>query len=168
MPRACRPLFWWTKNSVILLDMSIKTQKHTSKAVLFGFLRQNKMWGPVAFVPEPCRKTDKKTRLSFGHTNTSYFRSLSFLQHQLQHQINRQWQMTAFQISRNNGNSIIASRYFYLVYCSSGKHNGAGITLLQHNWISSTMVILTTSTSHTTTEQWQWDHQNHIVVISLL
>jgi hypothetical protein len=33
--------------------------------------------------------------------------TLFFLQHQLQHQMDAPWQMTAFRISNNNGNGII-------------------------------------------------------------
>jgi hypothetical protein len=60
---------------MLLLDVFIKMIYHTSKAVLFHSLRQNKMGSPVAFVLDPRRKVDKEnftlqfaTQLRASHT----------------------------------------------------------------------------------------------------
>jgi hypothetical protein len=70
--------------------MIMKTQNHTSFLILFGSSRQGNMRNPVESVTEP-----KKLDFLFA----VYLLVISitfFLQHQLQHQIDRQWQMTAF------------------------------------------------------------------------
>jgi hypothetical protein len=73
---------------MLLVDVIIKTENHTSKAVLFYSLKQEKIGSCVAFVPEPRRKADKRKLDSELHTILLVvFHSLLYLQAHLQHQI---------------------------------------------------------------------------------
>jgi hypothetical protein len=67
------------------------------------------MRNAVAFVLEPRRKEDKE-KLDFSFAVYMHVVSFTFLcTPHLQLKIHPPWQMTAFRISRDNGNGIIAS-----------------------------------------------------------
>jgi hypothetical protein len=64
------------------------------------------MGSPVQFVPDPRRKKKKQDcLLLFATQFAGHFVHFFFATPHLQHQIDRQWQMAAFYMPNNRGNS---------------------------------------------------------------